>query len=135
MITQSYQNFRFGILRTKKILELGILGILGEQKKLAALLEKLNSGKKMSDDLGDNGTPTPARRENQEGVITLTLDDKEFELIKFAVGKSQEFTDDLNFHLHGILCVAIWGSFETYVQGMVQEVYAKHPRGWNQSVR
>jgi hypothetical protein len=38
-----------------------------------------------------------------------------------------KLTGALQYHLHGILSIAIWGSFETYVQGLLKEIYARHP--------
>jgi hypothetical protein len=53
------------------------------------------------------------------GTIGITYDAE----IREAVNPRE----NLLRHLRNILCVAIWGSFETYLQHMLKEFYEKNP--------
>jgi hypothetical protein len=126
MLTSAYKNFRFGILKTEEILRLGISGISSEKSRKTDFLEKIYT---MTPEEASEETPRVVvhRSEGREALFQIRVTGEELEIVKMAVEQSVRMTDELVFHLHGILCVSIWGSFETYIQGLLKEIYTKHP--------
>jgi hypothetical protein len=63
-------------------------------------------------------------QEGSEPTITLNLSPDEIKTIKYAVGFVQRDARNLHFHLHSVVLVAVWSSFETYLQGILSQVLA-----------
>jgi hypothetical protein len=127
MLTRAYINFRFSIRKTETILKLGISGISEEKTRVSVLLQKLDSPEPVTSDEERQIRLGKIKTENGQTLFRLRFTADELKVVRDAVGHVLKQTGDLSFHLHGILLVAIWGSFETYIQGMLSEIYIKHP--------
>jgi hypothetical protein len=118
-------NFRFSIQKTEAILKFGISGISEEKTRLSDFLGKINSA--VSGTYEETPKSRLIRNVDNEMGYQITLNADEWNVVRIALGNTFKLANDLSFHLHGILLVAIWGSFETYIQGALRDIYEAHP--------
>jgi hypothetical protein len=58
-----------------------------------------------------------------DGNIRASMGSDVFATIKSMVDQEHAVTEGLQNHLHGIACVALWSSFEGYIQSVLEEVF------------
>lgn len=126
--TKAYRRFNQHYWRTKRLLNAGISGIEEERKPIEGILEKLSKFKMPRGKFPNNYTPHVKSEKNVEGKgLTLSLDIRSAAFLKKVVEKEIGDHKQLRYHYFSILSVSMWGSYETYVSMLFEELFKKQP--------
>jgi hypothetical protein len=112
--SRSYRLFRHTLSQLENLLNFAADGLVQNQGRVDSIVEKLERA--------DAGLPSPPS-DNNEKVFTFTLSKHELEVIKSAVAVAKENEGRLSFYLHSVLMIALWSSFESYLQSIIGEVF------------
>jgi hypothetical protein len=116
--SRSFRLFHHTIRRTRALLKWSSGGLEKAQSLPTKILDKLARVKA--------GTTEPPDTDNSP-KITLTLTANDISTIEFALKTEQELLyNRMHFHLHEVILMALWSSFESYLQGVIQQVYAEN---------
>jgi hypothetical protein len=116
--SRSYRLFKHTINRTRELLKWTSSGLIEAQSLPNQILEKIRRAQA--------GIPVT---ENPDDIstITLTFSEEDLKAIEFAIKSAQEILyNRMHFHLHEVILVALWSSFESYLQGIIQQFYTQN---------
>ena len=127
--TKAYARFKQHYWRTDRLLDAGISGLEESRKPLEGLLERFVDVKAPRGRPPKDYEPSiESTKSNDGGGITLSIDDRSAVLLKKVLAKQLGEHKDLNYHYFSILAVSIWGSYETYVYMLFEELFEKQSR-------
>ena len=127
--TKAYARFKQHYWRTEQLLGAGISGLEESRKPLEDLLGKFTDVKAPRGRRPRDYEPSiESTRSDADDRITLSIDDRSAALLKKIVAWELGKHKDLNYHYFSILAVSIWGSYETYVYMLFEELFKKQPR-------
>lgn len=124
--TKAFHRFLEHYWRTEQLLKAGLTGLEESRKPIESLLEKFNAVKPPRG-------PTPkGYKPNMKAVqakdlVELSMDDRSAAFLKRTLEFGLDKHKKLRFHYFSILAVSIWGSFETYLSMLFEELYRKRP--------
>jgi hypothetical protein len=126
--TKAFKRFQIVITRTNQLLKATTIGIANELEKSKPILEKFSDVKMPRGRVPQNYEPQLKLEKNpDEDTFTLEIDDRSAAFLKKAVEYGRKGTDELRFHHNSIMLVYLWGSFETYIFMLFEELFSKKP--------
>lgn len=128
--TKAYRQFMQHFWRTTKLLDAGITGLEEERKTIENLFAKFDNVKAPRGRPPRNYEPSIERIESdkkEKSGISLRIDERSATMMKKAVSYQLRKHKDLNYHYHAIMCVSIWGSYETYLYMLFEELFSRQP--------
>lgn len=66
-------------------------------------------------------------RATQMRDVAISFDEEETERLIMVLEKAQDDHDRLPFYLNSVLLIALWSSFEAYLQGVLAQVFVDNP--------
>jgi hypothetical protein len=125
--TIAFKRFKLLIRRTNSLIEVCQKGIDHKIKISESIVNKLNvkgiPGKFPKGYKSD----VQVTKKHPDGSISLAMDDRSAHLIKKAMLDAKKITEELNNHLYSIMLAYVWGSFETYLIMLFEQLYKNKP--------
>lgn len=112
--------FRKNMSRIRTLLRAGIRGVESSREENYGLIEKFSLDGKDGEFLEEGSEPI---FEKTEDGYNLQITKSHHEAITKALSRHVDVLAEIPFYLHNILCVALWSSFEGYVQGVLAALY------------
>jgi hypothetical protein len=81
---------------------------------------------KLSTHVPSDDVTSPEIESLPDGTFQWRLNNNDLEIVRQVMTLQSEAYSDLHFHLHNLLCVAIWSAFEGYVQGSLAEIFTEN---------
>lgn len=126
--TNAYRRFKVTMERTKDLMTAGSFGIDKEVKKVDDILEKFGAIKgrpgRVRKDYKDQ---FEIKKRKGEKKYDVKMDDRTAVFIRDAMIFAKSTKIELNNHLYSIMLVYAWGSFETYLLMLFEELFEKNP--------
>ena len=117
--SRSYRLFHHAVDRIRELLRAALSGITWSQQRLEQLLATIARAKA--------AVPGP-NSSNQDDTVRVSFTEEQLELIQVVATNFQErIIGRLDFHLNEVILVALWSGLESYLQGIVEQVYAQNP--------
>ena len=129
--TKAYRQFMQHFWRTEKLLDAGITGLEEERKSIENIVAKFDNVKAPRGKPPENYEPfikLIKSDKKEKFPISMKMDQRSATIMRRAVLYHLEVHKDLNYHYHAIMCVSIWGSYETYLYMLFEELFSKQPR-------
>lgn len=124
----AFRHFQQHTWRTEILLKTGISGIGQATTEQKELLEKYSGIKLPPGPRPKNFKPSIDFGEKVGDAILVRMDAHTAKILRDAVSHSLQVHDQVRFHLYGILVVSTWGTFETYIYQLFQELFRKRPQ-------
>jgi len=131
--SNAYRRFKVTMQRTRELMTAGSFGIDKEVKKANNILEKFNDLKgkpgrvpkdyKQQFEIKEN----EQEKKGEETKYVINMDDRTALLLRDAIMFAKNNKIELNNHLYSIMLVYAWGSFETYLLMLFEELFEKNP--------
>jgi hypothetical protein len=89
----------------------------------------LNEGLKISPEIANRieaalaGEPISEEYPPETQTVEISLSHDDWSLIKYALEHQQDHKNTLHIYLHNVLLVALWGGFESYLQGIIAQIF------------
>jgi hypothetical protein len=115
--SHSYRLFQHTFDQLKKLLEFAAAGLLqktGQPAKLIAVLDDAVAGRPREANPGEN-------------LIEISLEENQIEILKEVLAEAAGHEQRLTFYLHSVLLIALWSSFEAYLQSIIAEFFRHNP--------
>lgn len=126
--TKAFKRFSEHCWRTGVLIEAGLSGLDENRKPGEELLKKFDALKPPKGPVPANYVPLIKATKEADGKgIKLELDDRTAGFLRKVIGLQVSKHKQLRFHYFSILAVSIWGSFETYISMLFEELYQKRP--------
>lgn len=122
----AYGVFMLSISRINALLKAGTQGIEGEKKSITELHTKIADGIAAGGE-EDTDPDGPKSKLLEDGSFQIKLTGDEARLLERAMSAHVMLVGDLDAHFNNILCVAVWGAFEGYIQGSMLEFFLAQP--------
>jgi hypothetical protein len=129
--TKAYRQFMQHFWRTEELLHAGITGLEEERKPIENISAKFDNVKTPRGKPPKNYEPfikLIKSDKKEKFPISMKMDQRSATIMRKAVLYHLEVHKDLNYHYHAIMCVSIWGSYETYLYMLFEELFSKQPR-------
>jgi hypothetical protein len=126
-VTRAFGRFRQHYWRTETLLNAAISGLEEDRKPLEGLAEKFSGVKAPRGKIPKDYKPSIETTKDKGGKLEVSLDLRTAAIFKKAVLKQLGAHKQLHYHHYSILTVSIWGSFETYIYMLFEELYEKQP--------
>ncbi len=114
--SRSYRLFLHKLDQIHALLTHAIAGLTEGRKTPDNIIERIERAKA-------GLPPIPVK----EPTIKVELDSEEIELIKSALEAYKKHQDRLPFYLNSVLLIALWSGFESYLQGIVVQMFGQNP--------
>lgn len=129
--TIAYRRFWQHFWRTEQLLDAGITGLEETRKPIESILEKFNDIEAPRGKIPKNYEPTIKRTDSdkrEKDTISLSMDQRSASMMRKVISWQLKAHKNLDYHYHAILAVSIWGSYETYLYMLFEELFSKQPR-------
>lgn len=126
--TLAYQRYRQCARRTRDLLNAGLLGLSEKGLPLEEVRAKLAGVKGIPGRAPKDYEPEVAVTRKGEDNLLLTMDPRFAVLLRSIVESAVGQNRELRFHFYAILAVYAWGTYETYLTMLFDELYAKRPQ-------
>jgi len=113
--TRSFRLFLHGINQNRTLLEYAAVGLEEGHKVPAGLVERIEAGVA--------GKPFPDEFTPEEKTVVITLSRDDWAFAKWALEHQKVQKSRLHYYLHNVLLAALWGSFESYLQGIIGQIF------------
>ncbi len=129
-MTKAYGRFKQHYWRTEQILDAVTSGLENSRKPLERVFDKFKTVPTPKGRPPKNYKPVIKATNNNdgEGGVTFEIDDRSASLMKKVISWQLGQHKELDYHHFSILAVSIWGSYETYIYMLFEELFAKQPR-------
>ncbi len=126
--TSAYRRLLLNQQRTRMLLELGILGLEAQLGKLTPVERQLSAARapKGRRPKGDQREISVARTD--DGRVSLKLDAWTASALRRLVGTAQREQREMRFHHYAVLAVHTWGTYETYLTMLFEELFVRRPQ-------
>src|SRR5208337_124746 len=112
--SRSFRLFDHSLHHIRHLLQWALKGLEEGEKasqRLAAKIEAAEAG-------------TPVQHDPSVNSVQISVDEKELAFLKRILASAQKLLHDpLHLYLHNVLLVALWSSFESYLQGIIGQVF------------
>ena len=114
--------------KSELLLEAGLSGLNERSEKHKEFLSAFAHFKSPPGKAPKSYRPQIEVEDVDEKKVALTLDDRTGVRLRKHFSHFKKHHDELRFHLYAILMVSTWGSFETYLYGLFEELYQIQPK-------
>jgi hypothetical protein len=114
--------FRLNVRRIRELLEAAWSGIEDKRRKVSNIVEKLTNISTGEEQIREPESVAPDER-----MMSIKLTEPQVEFLREVMSTEEKFVQNLHFHLHNILCVAIWGALEGYIQAALAAIFTSNP--------
>jgi hypothetical protein len=116
--SRSYRLFlHTATSQLQEILKWSLVGLHEGKKQPERILGKIDRAVKGL---------APLEEEDTEPKYTIRLNYDQVELLTLVLTRAKEKHDRLSFYLHSVLLIALWSSFEAYLQGVIAEFFVSN---------
>ena len=125
-MTKAYSSFKLNCRKTDKLLESGLTGIAEKRKSFEKTVNEL-AEIKVPPGPSPRGYKLKAKRfTGSDGKEYVSMDPRGFGWLKKEMAGALAEHNQLKYYLYSILAVSIWGSFETYLVMLFEELFNKN---------
>lgn len=123
--TQAFHRFSFHNWKTEELLKAGLLGLEEGRKPIEELIKKVTFVGRPKGRPQKNYKPKFEIKRNTDQTFVVDLDARTTLLMKNVMNNQKQAFRKLKYHYYNILAVSIWGSFETYIFMLFEELFKK----------